>query len=173
MLAGDFTAFASPACNAGRQIALRAPFVNNRVDPALFSPAALNLAEMLPSTTDPCGQVTWGSDATATSRRAIGKVDYQWRTNHTIFGRYMRTFVDELPVWDRPEATSSPRPPPAATARCCAEALHAGRHAGVRSEHGECAAVRVQPDRASGAPGAVRRRAVARRRRSTPISRAS
>ena len=34
MLAGDFTAFASPACNAGRQITLRAPFVNNRVDPA-------------------------------------------------------------------------------------------------------------------------------------------
>src|SRR6266540_2553200 len=26
MMAGDFTAFASPACNAGRQIALRAPF---------------------------------------------------------------------------------------------------------------------------------------------------
>ena len=41
MLAGDFTALASPACNGGRQIALRAPFVNNRVDPALFSPAAL------------------------------------------------------------------------------------------------------------------------------------
>src|SRR5213079_1222854 len=33
MLAGDFTAFASPACNAGRQITLRAPFVGNRIDP--------------------------------------------------------------------------------------------------------------------------------------------
>ena len=33
MLAGDFTAFASPACNGGRQIALRAPFVNNRLVP--------------------------------------------------------------------------------------------------------------------------------------------
>ena len=30
MLAGDFTAFASPACNSGRQIALRAPFVQAR-----------------------------------------------------------------------------------------------------------------------------------------------
>src|SRR5213593_4697454 len=29
-LAGDFTTFASPACNVGRQITLRAPFVNNR-----------------------------------------------------------------------------------------------------------------------------------------------
>src|SRR5438046_3293307 len=36
MLAGDFTAVTSPACQAGRTIALRAPFVNNKVDPALF-----------------------------------------------------------------------------------------------------------------------------------------
>src|SRR5438552_6407900 len=35
MYAGDFTAIASPACNAGQQITLRAPFVNNRIDPAL------------------------------------------------------------------------------------------------------------------------------------------
>src|SRR5712692_427646 len=37
MLAGDWTTFASPACNGGRQITLRAPFVNNRTDPALYS----------------------------------------------------------------------------------------------------------------------------------------
>src|SRR5438128_6549560 len=39
MFAGDFTTFASPACNTGRQMTLRAPFVNNRIDPALFSKA--------------------------------------------------------------------------------------------------------------------------------------
>src|SRR6266850_897199 len=33
MLAGDFTAFASPACNGGRQVALRGGFENNRIDP--------------------------------------------------------------------------------------------------------------------------------------------
>src|SRR5207244_4451247 len=31
ILAGDFTAFASPACNGGRQMTLRAPFANNRI----------------------------------------------------------------------------------------------------------------------------------------------
>ena len=41
MLAGDWTAFASTACNAGRQVTLRAPFANNRVDPALFSAPSL------------------------------------------------------------------------------------------------------------------------------------
>jgi hypothetical protein len=39
MLAGDFTAFASPACNNGRQINLGGGFVGNRINPALFSPA--------------------------------------------------------------------------------------------------------------------------------------
>jgi hypothetical protein len=56
MLAGDFTAFASAACQAGRDVVLRAPFVNNRINPALFSPAAVNLAKRLPTTNDPCGE---------------------------------------------------------------------------------------------------------------------
>ena len=38
MIAGDFTALASPACNGGTQVTLRAPFVNNRVDPARPEP---------------------------------------------------------------------------------------------------------------------------------------
>ena len=100
MLAGDFTAFASPQCNAGRQIALRAPYVNNTINPALFSPAALELAAMLPSTTDPCGQVTWGAQRDSNESQGVGKVDYQWSANQTVFVRYMRTSVDELPVWE-------------------------------------------------------------------------
>ena len=56
MLAGDFTEFASPACNAGQPITLRAPFVNNRIDPAQYSPAAVNIASKLPRTENPCGE---------------------------------------------------------------------------------------------------------------------
>ncbi len=41
MLAGDFTQYASAQCNSDRRVNLRAPFVNNRINPALFSPAAL------------------------------------------------------------------------------------------------------------------------------------
>src|SRR5437667_4601553 len=48
MLAGDFTAFTSPACNAGRQITLKAPFVNNRINPSQFSAAAIQIASKLP-----------------------------------------------------------------------------------------------------------------------------
>ena len=69
MLAGDFTAFASPACNSGRQIALRAPFVDNRVDPAQFSRAALNLTAKLPKTDNPCGETRFGLPLHRTSGR--------------------------------------------------------------------------------------------------------
>src|SRR5439155_19133825 len=55
MLAGDFTAFTSPQCNGGRPINLTTPFVGNRIDPARFSPAALNIVKRLPTTTNPCG----------------------------------------------------------------------------------------------------------------------
>src|SRR5712691_7320107 len=36
MLGGDFTNIASAACNGGRPVTLKAPFTNNRIDPAQF-----------------------------------------------------------------------------------------------------------------------------------------
>jgi hypothetical protein len=95
MLAGDFTAFTAPSCNGGRQVALRAPFVNNQINPALFSPAALNLAKRLPQTTDPCGQVTYGTKDDNNEGQAVGRADYQLTTNHQMFGRYMATFFHQ------------------------------------------------------------------------------
>jgi len=97
MLAGDFTAFTSPACNSGRQIALRAPFVNNRIDPSQFSPAAMNLARRLPTTTDPCGETRFSLPSDRDEGQAIGRVDYQRTANDTLFGRYMYTF-DKRPA---------------------------------------------------------------------------
>jgi hypothetical protein len=91
MLAGDFTAFTSPACNNGRQITLAAPFVNNRVSPALFSRAALNLAGRLPTTDDPCGETQYGSPDNLNDQQVVGRVDYQRSANNSIFGRYMFT----------------------------------------------------------------------------------
>ncbi len=94
MLAGDFTAFASPACQ-GRNVTLAAPFAGNRISPALFSPAALNLARRLPTTTDPCGQLTHQTSNSSDQHQAVGRVDFQQTTNHLIFGRYMMTSYDE------------------------------------------------------------------------------
>src|SRR5262245_48922073 len=97
MLAGDFTAFASPACNGGRQVPLRTPFVDNKVNPALFSPAALNIAKKLPTTTDPCGLINFGVGADRDERQPLVRVDYQLSTKHSFFGRYMGTQIIQPP----------------------------------------------------------------------------
>jgi carboxypeptidase family protein len=101
MLAGDFTAFASPACNGGRQIALRGGFENNRVNPSQFSRAALNMTGRLPTTTDPCGQVTYSQAKDSNELQYLGRIDYQRTSDHTIFGRYMATSATQpIPMRD-------------------------------------------------------------------------
>ena len=90
MMAGDFTTFASPACQ-GRQVTLGAGFVGNRIDPARFSPAGVNLAKRLPQTTDPCGQVTYSQPDDRDEGQYVGRADFQLSTNHSLFGRYMAT----------------------------------------------------------------------------------
>ena len=92
MMAGDWTTFASAACNGGRQIALRAPFANNRIDPATFSKPALNIVNRLPNSgMDSCGKITYNVPLKPSQYQIIGKVDYQKSADHSIFGRYMVT----------------------------------------------------------------------------------
>jgi hypothetical protein len=94
MLAGDFTTFASAQCNATGNIPLRAPFVRNRVNPAQFSPAALEIVSRIGvTTTDPCGRVNYSTTRPQDDHQYIGKVDVQLGANHSIFGRYMLTTV--------------------------------------------------------------------------------
>ncbi len=99
MIAGDFTALASPACNAGRQITLAAPFVGNRVTPAQLSPAALKIESsgFLPIATDPCGKITFASPLDRNDYQLVSRVDYQATSNHSLFGRYMQTYEFRLP----------------------------------------------------------------------------
>jgi Carboxypeptidase regulatory-like domain len=99
MLAGDFTTFASPACNAGRQITLRAPFVNNQISPTLYSKVALNVAAKLPQAQDDCGRITYGIVNKLNEYQAVGKIDYQWNAKHSIFGRYLATAYSLTPPY--------------------------------------------------------------------------
>ena len=92
MLAGDFTAYASPACNNGRQVTLTGPGISgNRVNPALFSKAAQNIAGKIPTSTDPCGLVQYGLPFASDEGQYVGKVDYQLGTKHAAFARYIAT----------------------------------------------------------------------------------
>src|SRR5207249_2298580 len=94
MLAGDFTTVTSPACNSGRQVTLRTPFVNNQVDASSFSPAALNLVKRLPTTPDACGEIRFGRKAEYDDHTTLGRVDYQASDKHSLFGRYMEARRD-------------------------------------------------------------------------------
>ena len=96
MLAGDFTAFASPACNVQGQLTLKAPFVNNRIDPKLFSPVAVNLSARLPKTNDQCGQIIYGAQTINDQGQWVTKIDYQQSAKHSIFGRYLYSANDNV-----------------------------------------------------------------------------
>jgi len=98
MLAGDFTTFASAACQ-GRDVALRGGFVNNRINPSAFSPAALNMAKRLPTTTDPCGQITYSIPNDSREGDGLGRIDYQLNANHSMFGRYLFKFAKKDPPY--------------------------------------------------------------------------
>jgi hypothetical protein len=98
MLAGDFTAVTSPACTGGRQINLGGGFAGNRINPALFSPAAVRLAQRLPRTDDPCGQITFQTTDDSNEGQGVGRMDYQVTPDHSVFGRYMATFIKKPPA---------------------------------------------------------------------------
>lgn len=92
MLAGDWTAITSPACNQGRQVNLPAPFVGNRIDPARLSAPAVTIARRLldevPSP-DQCGEVLFGRQDIFDEHQFIGRVDYNLNQRHSLFGRAM------------------------------------------------------------------------------------
>ncbi len=89
MLSGDFTALASPACNSGRQIALRAPFVNNQVTASQLDPTALKYLQFIPVSTDPCGRYQYGYPTPSTDNQFVGRADYTKSPKHSMYGRYM------------------------------------------------------------------------------------
>src|SRR5258706_9021134 len=93
MLAGDWTAFSSPACNAGVQRTLRAPWVNNRIDPTQYSKVAVFIANKVlasqPVPPNECGLVTFGAPTQQNFKLFVGKVDYQKTDKHSIFGRVL------------------------------------------------------------------------------------
>src|SRR5438132_557442 len=96
MLAGDWTAFTSPACNATRQISLRPPFVNNQINPAQYSKVAMYITNKvlasIPVQPDACGLITYaGAINKQDNWQLVGKVDYQKSAQHSIFGRFLAT----------------------------------------------------------------------------------
>jgi hypothetical protein len=90
-LGGDFTALASPACNAGVQKTLSPSlgFVNNTISPSLLSPVAKNIMQTFPVTNNPCGKTLYGLVADQDETQVMAKMDWQISDKNSLFGRYM------------------------------------------------------------------------------------
>jgi hypothetical protein len=88
MLAGDFTTIASAACNGGRPITLKAPFIGNRVDQSALSPVALNVMKRIAPATDPCGQIQFPRRNNLNEQIIVGRVDYAQSEKNSLFGRF-------------------------------------------------------------------------------------
>ncbi|WP_238398391.1 TonB-dependent receptor [Edaphobacter sp. 12200R-103] len=85
MLAGDFTQNLTTGNCARKTSGLK-------IDPATFSPAALNLIKYLPlSQANSAGFVNVGLPANNTEDQYIGRIDYTFSQRHSLFGRYFLT----------------------------------------------------------------------------------
>jgi hypothetical protein len=104
MLQGDFSTFASPACNGGRSIALRAPFVNNRIPVDQISVPALNLAKRYPAPENACGLVHYAQPNNLNENQGIMKLDYQASDKNSLSWRYFTSYLT-IPT---PDALANP-----------------------------------------------------------------
>src|ERR1019366_8321553 len=102
MLAGDFTAVASPACQGGKQITLAASqgFAGNKISTSLLNPVALNIAKTMPVSPDPCGRTIYGYNAGLDEDLIVGRMDYQKSDKHSIFGRYTAGNLNNSSTYD-------------------------------------------------------------------------
>jgi hypothetical protein len=101
MLAGDWSTYTSAACQSGGAVMLRAPFVNNRIEPTSFSKPALELIKKLNVTPiDQCGKVLFGRKTNADEWFPVFKMDYQASEKQSLFGRYELAHLDTPSDYD-------------------------------------------------------------------------
>jgi len=93
MVAGDFTAYASAACQGtDKVLPAKLGFVNNKINPTLLSPAAVAITtKYLPKTADPCGKSFFGIITNQNEIQGVARGDYQVSDKQTMFARYIAT----------------------------------------------------------------------------------
>ncbi len=90
VLAGNWSAMESAACNGGKAKTLGAPFVNNTINPSLYNPQALKMLALVPTSTDPqgCGFLQYGIPNNTTEHQFIARTDYNVSPKQEMFVRY-------------------------------------------------------------------------------------
>ena len=100
MLQGDFTTFASAACQGPAAKTLSAPFVDNRISPDRLDPVAVRFAKTLPTASNDCGAVKFGYVANQHEDLIVGRIDWQKSAKNSIFGRFSAGYLDVASTYD-------------------------------------------------------------------------
>lgn len=94
VLAGDWSQLLSAGCQSNgmaRTIvnpATGQPFANDFVDPSLYNPQALALLKYVPTSSSPCGEITYAIPEPQREDQYIGRVDWNQSAKNSLFGRY-------------------------------------------------------------------------------------
>ena len=97
MVAGDFSA--CPQDITPLSASVKALFINNKVASSLLDPAAHNLAVLLPPTTGPCGNTSFGLLTRIDEDQYVGRGDWQTSQKNSLFGRYIRSHYGRPPSY--------------------------------------------------------------------------
>ncbi len=102
---GDFSAFESASCkSSGVAGSLRNPsggvFPGNVIPVSLLNPQALQILKYVPTSSDPCGRLTYGIPNPSSEHQYIGRVDWNQSSKHSFFGRYFIADYDNPPFFD-------------------------------------------------------------------------
>ena len=96
---GDWSRMLAPGCgaptsNLSETLLDGTPsgFVNNQINPALYNPIAVALANRLPTDrADDCGRVVYGNIHQENDWQSVSRVDWQATDAHSILARFMFT----------------------------------------------------------------------------------
>ena len=94
VLNGDWSEIESASCqSSGVARTIINPstgqsFANDFVSPTLYNMQALNLLKYVPTTSNPCGEITYAIPEPQREDQYIGRVDWNQSSKNNLFGRY-------------------------------------------------------------------------------------
>ncbi|MGP8244541.1 MAG: carboxypeptidase regulatory-like domain-containing protein [Bryobacteraceae bacterium] len=103
-LSGDFSQLESSGCQSNGKTrtilnpTTGQPFPNSIVPTSLFNPQALAILKYVPTSSNPCGKITYAIASPEDENQYIGRVDWTISTKHTLFGRYFNSALNNPPA---------------------------------------------------------------------------
>jgi hypothetical protein len=94
VLSGDFSVIDGAGCQSShvakqlKDPATGVPYANNFIDPRKFNAPAVAILKQVPTSTDPCGLITYALSSPKNENQYIGRADWAMSDKQSVFGRY-------------------------------------------------------------------------------------